>query len=65
MDFAILTQGLTRAAETLVGLLDDDGADKRVKRMAAGDVIKFFVQHKELKDMEDRFAAVEEKLGKQ
>jgi len=59
--FGILSQGLTRAVEALVGLVGDK--DKRLRRLAAKDVIEHYLKHKELKELEERIAAVEQKMG--
>lgn len=59
--FGVLSQGLTKAAETLVGLLDNK--DDRLKRLAAKDVIDFFVRHKENEDLDKRLKEVEKRLA--
>jgi hypothetical protein len=59
--FGILAQGLTKAIETLTGLLDD--SDKRLKRLAAKDVIDYFIKHKELDELTKRIDAIEQKLS--
>ncbi len=60
--FAMLSASLSKAVETLVGLLDD--SDKRVRRLAAKDVIGLFNQRRELADLENRIAAIERSMGK-
>ncbi len=55
--FGILAQGLTKAIETLTGLLDD--SDKRL----AKDIIDYFIKHKKNEDFEKRLAAIEQKLS--
>ena len=59
--FGVLSQSLTKAVETLVGLLDN--SDKRLGRLAAKDIIGFIVRHKENEELERRIAAIEQKLG--
>ena len=59
--FGVLSQGLTRAAETLVGLLDNK--DDRLKRLAAKDVIDFIIRHKENEDLDERLTEVEKQLA--
>jgi len=59
----VLTQSLTKAVETLVGLLDN--TDDRLKRLTAKDVISLIIQHKENEDLNKRLAEVEKKLAQQ
>ena len=59
--FGVLSQSLTKAVETLVGLLDK--ADDRLKRLTAKDVIDFIIRHKENEDLDKRLAEVEKKLA--
>ena len=59
--FGVLTQGLTRAAETLVNLLDNK--DDRLKRLTAKDVIDFIIRHKENEDLDERLKEVEKQLA--
>jgi len=59
--FGVLSQSLTKAVETLTGLLDN--ADGRVKRLAAKDIIGFFVKHKEAEDIDRRLTAIEDRLA--
>lgn len=59
--FGVLSQGLTKAIETLVGLLDIK--DDRLKRLAAKDVIDFIVRHKENEDLDKRLIEVEKRLA--
>ena len=61
--FGVLSQGLTKAAETLVGLLDNK--DNRLKRLAAKDVIDFIIRHKENEDLDERLTAIERQLDNQ
>lgn len=61
--FGILSQGLTKAVETLVGLLDNK--DDRLKRLVAKDVIDFMVRHKEIEDLDERLTAIEQRLSEQ
>jgi hypothetical protein len=59
--FGILSQSLTKAVENLVGLLDH--TDDRLKRLAANDIIEYFLKHKESEDLENRIEAIEQKLS--
>ena len=59
--FAMLTQGLTKAVDTLVGLLDN--TDDRLKRLIAKDIIDFIIRHKENEELEQRIAAIEARLA--
>ena len=59
--FGVLSQGLTKAVEILVGLLDNK--DDRLKRLAAKDVIDFIVRHKENKDLDKRLTEIEKLLA--
>ena len=61
--FGVLTQSLTKAVETLAGLLDNK--DDRLKRLAAKDVIDFIVRHKENEDLDKRLTAIEQQLSEQ
>jgi hypothetical protein len=56
----MLTQSLTKATETLTGLLDHN--DNRLKRLTANDIISHFLKHKELKDLEERIERIEKQL---
>ena len=58
--FGVLTQGLTKAVEKLVGLLDT--RDDRLKRLAAKDVIDFIIRHKENEDLNERLTEIEKRL---
>ncbi|TKJ34766.1 MAG: hypothetical protein CEE38_16535 [Planctomycetes bacterium B3_Pla] len=60
--FGVLTQNLTKAVESLVGLLDHQ--DDRLKRLTAKDVIDFIIRHKENDDLEKRLTVIEKKLDK-
>lgn len=61
--FGVLSQSLTKAIETLAGLLDNK--DDRLKRLAAKDVIDFIVRHKENEDFDKRLTAIEQRLSEQ
>jgi len=61
--FGVLSQSLTKAVETLVGLLDNK--DDRLKRLTAKDIIDFIIRHKEVEDLDKRLAAVEQRLSEQ
>jgi AcrR family transcriptional regulator len=61
--FGVLSQGLTKAVDTLVGLLDNK--DDRLKRLTAKDIIDFIIRHKEVEDLDKRLAAVEQRLESQ
>ena len=57
---ALLSQSVTKAVETLVGLLD--GSDGRLKRLAARDILDQHVKFRELDDLTQRIEAIEERL---
>ena len=59
--FGVLSQGLTKAVEALVGLLDTK--DDRLKRLTAKDVIDFIIRHKENEDLDERLKEVEKRLA--
>jgi len=59
--FGVLSQGLTKAVETLVSLLDSK--DSRLKRLAAKDIINFIIRHKENEDLDRRLTEVEKRLA--
>jgi len=61
--FKVLSQNLTKAVETLAGLLDNK--NDRLKRLAAKDVIDFVVRHKEYEDLDKRLTAIEQRLSEQ
>lgn len=61
--FGVLSQGLTKAVEALVSLLDNK--DNRLKRLAAKDVIDFMIRHKEIEDLDQRLVAIEQRLSEQ
>ena len=58
--FALLSQSVVKAVETLVGLLD--GSDGRLKRLAARDILDQHVKFRELDDLTQRIEAIEERL---
>jgi hypothetical protein len=58
--FGVLSQSLTRAVETLVGLLDC--GDNRLKRLAANDIIDHVLKHKEISEIEERLETLEQTL---
>ena len=59
--FGVLSQGLTKAVETLVNLLDNN--DNRLKRLVAKDIIDFIIRHKENEDLNKRLTEVEKQLA--
>jgi len=59
--FGVLSQGLTKVVETLVGLLDNK--DDRVKRLTAKDIIDFAIRHKDNEDLDKRLTEVEKRLA--
>ena len=59
--FGVLSQGLTRAVETLVGLLNNK--DDRLKRLVCNDIIEHILQHKEDKDLDRRLTEIEKLLA--
>ena len=61
--FGVLSQGLTKAVETLVALLDHK--DDRLRRLAAKDIIDFIIRHKENEDLDERLTAIEQRLDNQ
>jgi len=56
----LLVQNVKKAVLALVDLLDHE--DARLRRLSAKDVIEYYLEHKELADLEARTKAVEEKL---
>ena len=61
--FALLSQSVGKAVETLVGLLD--AGDGRLKRLAARDILDQHVKFRELDDLTRRIEAIEERLEAQ
>jgi len=59
--FGVLSQSLTKAVETLVGLLDNK--DDRLKRLTAKDKNDFIVRHKEKKDLDKRLTEAEKLMA--
>ena len=59
--FGVLSQSLTKAVETLTGLLDHK--DDRLKRLTAKDIIDFIIRHKENEDSDKRLTEVEKCLA--
>ena len=59
--FGVLSQSLTKAVETLTGLLDHQ--DDRLKRLTAKDIIDFIIRHKENEDLDKRLTKVEKCLA--
>ena len=58
--FALLSQSVVKAVETLVGLLD--GSDGRLKRLAARDILDQHAKFRELDDLTQRIEAIEDRL---
>ena len=58
--FALLSQSVVKAVETLAGLLD--GSDARLKRLAARDILDQHVKFREIEDLTQRIEAIEERL---
>jgi hypothetical protein len=58
--FARLCQNVSKAVETLVGLLD--AKDGHLKRLAAVNILSLHTKFKELDDLTHRVEAIEEKL---
>ncbi len=58
--FALLSQSVMKAVETLVGLLDT--GDGRLKRLAAKDILDQHVKFRELDDLTQRIERIEERL---
>lgn len=56
----LLVENVRKAVSALVDLLDHE--DARLRRLSAKDVIEYYLQHKELADLEARAKAVEQKL---
>ncbi len=61
--FGVLSQGLTKAVETLIGLLDTK--DDRLKRLVCKDIIEHILQRKEIEDLDERLRVIEERLSQQ
>jgi len=59
--FGVLSQSLTKAVETLISLLDN--RDDRLKRLTAKDIIEHFLKYKEVAELEERVAAIEQRLN--
>ena len=57
---ALLSQSVTKAVETLVGLLD--GADGRLRRLAARDILDQHMKFRELDELTRRIESIEERL---
>jgi len=58
--FALLSQSVTKAVETLVGLLDTK--DGRLKRLAARDILDQHTKFRELEELSRRIEAIEGRL---
>ena len=58
--FALISQSVVKAVETLVGLLD--GSDGRLKRLAARDVLDQHAKFRELDDLTRRIEAIEDRM---
>ncbi|MHC4463246.1 MAG: phBC6A51 family helix-turn-helix protein [Planctomycetota bacterium] len=61
--FSVLSQSLTKAVEALTGLLDTQ--DERLKRLVCKDIIEHILKYREVKDLEERIAALEQRLSEQ
>lgn len=58
--FLTIVQNIEKASSTLVALLD--AHNERVQRLSANDIIRHFLRYKELRELEDRIAAIEARL---
>ena len=56
----MLKQSLTKAVETLTGLLNSD--DDRVKRLICNDIISHVLNRQELDDLTERLKTLEGRL---
>jgi phage terminase small subunit len=56
-----LEQGMTKAVNTLVGLLDTE--DQRLKRLVCNDIIEHVLKHRVILDFEQRLDWIEDKLS--
>ncbi len=61
--FALLSQSVVKAIETLVDLLD--GSDARLKRLAAKDILDQHAKFKELDELTERIERIENRLESQ
>ena len=61
--FALLSQSVTKAVETLVGLLDTK--DGRLKRLAARDILDQHTKFRELDELTERIEHIEQRLQSQ
>ncbi len=61
--FALLSQSVVKAIETLVDLLD--GSDARLKRLAAKDILDQHAKFKELDELTERIERIEDRLESQ
>lgn len=59
--FGVLSQGLTKAVEALVALLDTQ--DERLKRLVCGDIIEYVLKVRENKELEERLELIEQSLA--
>lgn len=60
--FGVLSQSLTKAVETLTGLLDTK--DDRLKRLVCKDIIEHILKRKEIEDLDERLKVIEQRLAK-
>ena len=58
--FALLSQSVVKAVETLAGLLD--AGDARLKRLACKDILDQHVKFREMDELTRRIEAIEERL---
>ncbi len=58
----MLKHSMTKAVETLVGLLDDGESNSYMKRLVSNDVIGHVLKARELEDLEKRIARIEEMI---
>ena len=60
--FGVLSQSLTKAVETLTGLLDTK--DDRLKRLVCKDIIEHILKREEIDDLDERLTEIENQLAK-
>ena len=58
----MLAHNVTQAIERMAGLVNDD--DKRLARLASKDMLEFHQKYAELKGIDARLKAIEERLNK-
>lgn len=61
--FFLIKHNLMKAAEKLTALLNS--RNEQLRRLTAKDILDYYLKHKEVRDLEERLEAIEQRLDEQ